>query len=61
MTRCPSRKTVPAVRGQLDKDGKPIMVKIPCNLREGHGGQHGNEVGYEKGKDDAMVLRGGWL
>lgn len=60
MTRCASFKLTPAVRGQVGKDGKPLMVKVPCNLREGHGGVHGNEVGYDKGGDDAKVLRGGW-
>ena len=58
MKRCASFKSVPAVRGQTDEKGKPIIVKVPCNLPTGHGGQHGNELNFKDGSP--VVIRGGW-
>jgi len=52
--RCESTKTVPAVRGQKGKDGKPLMVKIACNMRGEHMA-HANEV---DGK--GQPIRGTW-
>jgi hypothetical protein len=52
---------IPAVRGQLDDKGKPLMVRVPCSLLAGHGGDHGNEIGHTKGDGaEAFVIRGGW-
>ena len=56
--RCGDLTEVPAVRGQKGKDGKPLMVKIPCNLEPGHGGGHANEVGWIEGRK--VPLRGTW-
>jgi hypothetical protein len=58
MKRCGARHNVNAVRGQKGKDGKPIIVAIPCNLGEGHGGPHANEVRYEG--TTAVPIRGTW-
>ena len=52
--RCTSTKTVPAVRGQKDEKGKPIMVKLACNVRGEHA-EHANEV---DGK--GQPIRGRW-
>lgn len=62
MKRCASTKTVPAVRGQTDKAGKPVLVRIACNLPAKHGGPHGNEIGFTGNGPGAtpVVLRGAW-
>jgi len=54
--RCESFKLVAAVRGQKGKDGKPLMVKVPCNIMQEHS-IHANEYWW---KDGSLQIRGGW-
>jgi hypothetical protein len=58
MKRCASTHRVPAVRGQKDDKGKPVMVNLACNLGAGHGGPHANEVMYDGSTPKA--IRGAW-